>query len=134
MFHSVHTILVHLGPFGCVTKHSAKRAKLMQKFVPRGGVGFFSTNTTDPPHWTPNSCFGVYCTIWMQFGPFRCRTKLGAKRAELVEKYVPRSRVIIFRIKHTGFDPNGTETHVLVRFILFWCIWYRFIALQNWVQ
>ena len=36
-----HTILLHLGPFGCVTKHSAKRAKLMQKFVPRRGVGFF---------------------------------------------------------------------------------------------
>ena len=77
---------------------------------------FFSTNATDPPHWTPNSCFGVYCTIWMHLGPFRCRTKLGAKRAELVEKFVPRSRVIIF-CKHTGLTPLGPK-------LMFWCVSY----------
>ena len=40
-FIAFHTILVHLGLFGCVTKHCAKWAKLMQKFVPRSGIGFF---------------------------------------------------------------------------------------------
>ena len=78
---------------------------------------FFTTNATDPPHWTPNSCFGVYCTIWMHLGPFRCRTKLGAKRAELVEKFVPRSRVIIFRNEHTGLTPLEPK-------LMFWCVSY----------
>jgi len=32
---------VHLAPFGCVTKLSAKQAKLMKKFVPRSRVGIF---------------------------------------------------------------------------------------------
>ena len=40
-FIAFHTILVHLGPFDCVTKHISKRVKLMQKFLPRSGVGFF---------------------------------------------------------------------------------------------
>ena len=44
-----------------------------------------------------NSCFVAFCTIWVHLGPFRCLTKLGAKRAELVQKFVPRTRVGIFR-------------------------------------
>ena len=108
---------MHLAPFGCVTKLSAKRAKLMQKFGPRSRVGIFATNATDPPHWTLNSCFGVYCTIWMHLGPFCCRTKLGAKRAELVEKFVPQSRVIIFRDEHTGLTPLEPK-------LKFWCVSY----------
>ena len=69
---------------------------------------FFTTNATDPPHWTLNSCFGVYYTIWMHLGPFGCLTKLGAKRAEVVQKFVPRSRVGIFRnerVRSTPLDP-----------------------------
>ena len=95
---------------------------------------FFTTNATDPPHWTPNSCFGVYCTIWMHLGPFRCRTKLGAKRAELVEKFVPRSRVIIFRNEHTRSTPLDPKLKILVCFVLFGCIWDRLVALRNSVQ
>ena len=34
-------------------------------------------------------------------GPFGCLTKLGANRAELVEKFVPRNRIGIFRIKRS---------------------------------
>jgi hypothetical protein len=61
---------------------------------------FFVMNAPDPPHWTLNSCFGVFCTIWMHSGPFSCLTKLSAKWAEQVQKFVPRSRVLIFRDKH----------------------------------
>ena len=49
---------------------------------------FFAMNAPDPPHWTVNSCFGVFCTIWIYSGPFGCLTKLCAKRAE-VQKFVP---------------------------------------------
>ena len=61
---------------------------------------FFATNAPDQPHWTLNLCFGVFRIVSMYLGWFRCLTKLGAKRAEmvqLIQKFVPRSRVGIFR-------------------------------------
>ena len=52
--------------------------------------------------------------------PFGCLTALGVKRAELVQKFVPRSRIGIF---HTHLKyPIGTLTDVLLRFVLFGCI------------
>ena len=62
-------------------------------------------NAPDPPHWTLNSYFGEFRTIWVHLGPFGCLTKLGAKRAELVQKFVPRSRVGVFRDERTRSTP-----------------------------
>ena len=62
--------------------------------------------------------FGAFRTIWVRLEPFGCLMKLGAKRAELVHKFVPRSRVGIFRNERNRsnpFDPNLT----------FWCISYH---------
>ena len=53
----------------------------------------FATNAPDPPHWTLNLHFGVFRNIWVHSGQFGRLTKLGAKRAELVQKFVPRSRI-----------------------------------------
>ena len=36
-------------------------------------------------HWTLNFRFGAFRSIWVHSGPFVCLTKLGAKRAELVQ-------------------------------------------------
>ena len=58
-------------------------------------------NAPDPPHWTLNLCFGVFHTIWVHLKLFGCLTKLSAERAELVQKFVPRSRVGIFRNERT---------------------------------
>ena len=33
---------------------------------------FFAMNAPDPPHWTLNSCFCVFRTIWMYLEPFGC--------------------------------------------------------------
>jgi hypothetical protein len=55
----------------------------------------------DPPHWTLNWRFGAFRTIWVLSGPFGCLTKHGAKRAELVQKFVKQSRVEIFRNEYT---------------------------------
>ena len=96
---------MHLGPFVCLTEVSAKRAKLVQKFVPRSRNGIFRNERTHPPHWTLICCFGVFCTIWVHLGPFGCHTELGAKRAELVQKFVPRSCVGIFRYERTRSTP-----------------------------
>src|SRR6185312_7186015 len=66
---------------------------------------FFATNAPNPPHWTLNSCFGAFWTILVHFAPFGCLTKLRAKRAELVQKFVPRSRVGNFFAMNTPDPP-----------------------------
>jgi hypothetical protein len=50
-------------------------------------------------------------------GPFGCLTKLAATRAELVQKFVPRSRVGIFRNEHTRSTPLDSMLTV-------WCVLY----------
>ena len=74
-----HTIWVHLGLLSCLTKLRAKHSELVQKFMPQNCVESFATNAPDPPHWTLNSCFGVFRTIWVQLGQFGCLTNLGGK-------------------------------------------------------
>ena len=66
---------------------------------------FFAMNAPDPPHWTLNSCFYTFCTIWVHLGLFDCLPILSAKRVKLVEKFVPRSRVRIFRNERTRSTP-----------------------------
>jgi len=75
-FAAFHTIWVHLEPLGCLTKLGAKRAELELKFGPRSRIGIFATNALDPPHWTLNSCFVAFRTIWVHLGLFGCLTKL----------------------------------------------------------
>ena len=88
---------MHLGPFGCVTKLGTKRAELVQKFVPRSRVGIFHNERTQSTPLDPKLMFwcisyysGAFMAAWLL-------TKLGAKRAELVQTFVPGSRVGIFR-------------------------------------
>src|SRR6185312_7081025 len=87
---------------------------------------FFATNTPDPPHWTLNSHFGPFRTIWVHSEPFCCLMKLGAKRAEQVQKFVPQSRVGIFQNKRTRsnpLDPKLTFSCVLYYLGAFGTIW-----------
>ena len=84
-------VLYCLGAFGTVWLPSdAKRAELVQKFVPRSRVGIFRNERTRSTPLDPKlKFFGVFHTIWVLSGPFGCLTKLGAKRAKLVQKFVP---------------------------------------------
>ena len=52
----------------------------------------------------------------MHSRPLGCLTKLGAKRAKLVQKFVPRTCVGIFRNEHTRSTP-------LVPKLMFWVQW-----------
>ena len=88
---------MHLGPFGCLSELGAKRAELVQNSRHEVALEFFVTNAPNPPYRNLTRHFGAFRTIWMHLGPFGCLTKLSAKRAELVQKFVPRSRVGIFR-------------------------------------
>src|SRR4026207_2481250 len=66
----------------------------------------------------------MFRTIWVHSGLFGSLTELGAKRAELVQKFVPRSRVGIFRkerTRSTALDPKLT----------FWCVSYYLGAFET---
>jgi hypothetical protein len=86
-------------------KLGAKRAELVQKFVPRSRVGIFRNERTRTTPLDPIMTFWAFRTIWVHSGPFDCLTKLGIQRAELVQKFVPRSRVGIFRNERTRTTP-----------------------------
>ena len=74
-------------------------------------------NTPDPPHWTLNYRFAAFRTIWVHLGLFGCLTKLGAKRAELVQKFVPRSCIGIFRNERTRSTPLDPKLMCLGAFV-----------------
>ena len=71
----------------------------------------------------------MFHTVWVHWGLLGCLTKLGANRAELVEKFVPRSRIGIFRSETTRSTPLDPKLMFLVRFVPFWCIWDHLLAL-----
>jgi hypothetical protein len=108
---------VHSGPFGYLTKLDDKRAELVQKLVPRSRIGFFRKDNTRSTPLDTKLTFWFASYYFGEFGTVCCVTKLGAKRAELVQKFVPRSRVRIFRKERTRSTP-------LDRKLSFWCILY----------
>ena len=117
------SIWVHLEPFHYCTKQRAKRAKmvqLMQKFVPWCLLRIFATNAPNPHHWTLNSCFRVFFLFGCILEQFRYCTKLGAKRAKLVQlmqKVMPWCPVRMNkeRSRSIQLDPN----------LMFWCVSFR---------
>ena len=108
---------MHSGPFGCLTKLGAKRAELVQKFVPRSRVGILRNERTLSNPLNPKLTF--WCVLYHlgAFGTVCLFTKLGAKRAELVQKFVPRSRVGIFRNERTRSTPLDPK-------LMYWCVSY----------
>ena len=65
---------------------------------------FFAMNAPDTHQGTQNSCFVTFRNVWVHFGSFHYCNKLGAKWAELVQimqKFMPRSRVRTFRYELT---------------------------------
>ena len=88
---------MHSGPFGYLTKLGEKRAELVQKFVKRSRIGFFRNEVSRSNPCDPKPTFWCVRTIYVHSGLFGCLTKLGAKQAELVQKFVTRSGVGIFR-------------------------------------
>ena len=77
-------------------KLGAKRAELVQKFVPRSRVRIFRNERTRTTPFDPKLTFWCITYFWVHSGPFGFLTKLGANQAEQVQKFVPRSRVGTF--------------------------------------
>ena len=88
---------------------------------------FFATNTPDTPHWTLKLRFGAFHNIWVHLGPFGCLTKLGAKRAELVEKFVHEVALEFFATNAPD-PPHWTLNLCFLRFVQFGCISDRLVA------
>ena len=115
---------VYSGLFGCLTKLGAKRAKKCKSSCHEVASEFFATSAPDTPLSTLNSCFGGFRTIWVHLGPFGCLTELGAKRAELGQKFVPRSHIGIFRNERTRSTPFNPK-------LMFWCISYHWGCIRD---
>jgi len=117
-------IWVHLGLFGCLTKLGAKRAELVQKFVPRSRVGIFHNKRTrsipvDPKlmFWCVLFYLGALRTVWVRYET-RCKT--GRTSA----KVRARSRVGIFRNECTRSTPLDPK-------LMFWCVLFYLGALRT---
>ena len=115
-------ILYHLDPFGTVrlpykTKGKTGRTSTKDRATKSSRI-FLATNASNPPHWNLNSCFGALRTVLVHLRPFGCLVKLGAKHSELVQKFVPRSRVGVYhddRTRSTQLDPK----------LMFWSVSYH---------
>ena len=79
---------------------------------------FFATNASNPPHWNLKSCFGAFRTVLVHLRPFGSLVKLGAKRSELVQKFVPRSRVGVYHDECTRSTPLDPK-------LMFWSVSYH---------
>ena len=115
---------MHSGPFGCLTKLGATRADLVQNFVPRSRVRIFCNERTQSTPLDPKLMFWCVWTHWVHSGPFGCLTKLSGKRADLVQKFVPRSCVRIFHNERTGSTPLDPK-------LTFWCVSYYLGAFRT---
>ena len=117
---------MHSGSFGCFTKLGAKRAEVVQKFVARSRVGIYHNERirSTPLHhkltfWRVSYYLGAFGTVWLPYET-RCKT------AELVQKFVPRSRIRIFcneRTRSTPLDPKLTFSCISYYLGKFGTIW-----------
>ena len=105
---------MHLGQFGGITNLGTKQAELGQKFLHRSRVGMVRNECTRSTPLDPKLMrsydLGAFGTVWLCY-------QTRAKRAELVQKFVPRSYVGIFlneRTQSTPLDPK----------LLFWWVSY----------
>jgi len=112
---------VHLGLFGCLTKLGAKRAELVQLFVPRNRVGIFrNKHTRSTPLYPKLMFWGVsyylcaFGTIWL---PYETRCKTGRTSAKVCATKSRRA----FRNERTRSTPLHPK-------LTFWCVSYYLCA------
>ena len=121
-------------PFGCLTKLSAKRAELLQKFVPRSRLAIFCNECTQSTTLDPKLTFccilyylGAFGTVWL---PYETWCATGRTSAKVRAKKSRRN----FSQRTHPIHPIGHETDVLVHFVLFGFIRDCLVALRNSVQ
>ena len=103
---------MHLGPFGCLTKHGAKWDELVQKFVPRSRVGIFCnerTRSTPLDHKLKFWCVSYYLGAFVeknsdtdswhellhQFGPFCTEFRKSTKRSQMHPNFMKCTKTFV---------------------------------------
>ena len=66
-----------------------KKGQIDEKFGPRSRVGIFRNERTRSTPLDSKLMFWCVCTIWVHLVPFGYLTKLDAKRAEVVQNFLP---------------------------------------------
>ena len=86
-FGAFHTIWVHLGPFGCLTKLGAKRDELVQKSMQWSRVRIFSTESIRSTPldlelmiWWILYYLGSFGTVWLSY---ETQCKMGRTSAKV---------------------------------------------------
>ena len=120
---------MHSGPFGCLTKLGAKRAELVQKFVPRSCIGIFHNECTRSTPLEPKltfCCASYYLvafgTVWL---PYKTRCKTGRISAKVratksLQNFSPQ------RTQSTTLDHKLTFWHVLYYLGAFGTVWLSY--------
>jgi len=110
---------VHSGPFGRLMKLGAKRAELVQKFVPRSRFGIIRNELSrstplDPKlmFWCVSCYLDAFRTVWL---PYKtrcktCRTSAKVRARKLRRNFSQRTHLI---------HPIRPLTDILGRFVLF---------------
>ena len=122
---------MHSGPFGCLTKLGAKRAELVQKFVPRSRVGIFHNERSRSTPLDPKLTF-CYVSYYLDaFGtvrlPYETWCKMGGTSAKV---RATKSHRNFSHLTHP-IHPLDPKLKILVRFLLFGCIWNHLVALRT---
>ena len=113
-------VLYYLGAFGTIWLPYKTRCKTGRTSAKVRETKSSRTFRNERTRYTPLDNILTFCcvrTIWVHSGPFCCLMKLGAKRAELVQKFVKRSRIGIFRNECTQSTPLDPK-------LTFWCVSY----------
>ena len=108
---------MHLGPFGWLTKLGVKRAKLVQKFVPRRRVGIFRNECTRSTLYDAKLTFwcvpynlGALAIVWLAYEtPWKTgRTSAKVRATKSRRNFSQRTHLI---------HPIGAK-------LMFWCVSY----------
>src|SRR6185312_8412045 len=108
--------------FGCLTKLGAKRAELVQKFVPRSHIEIFCNEHTRSTPLDPKLTFwwisyysGAFMAAWL---PYETRCKTSRTSAKVPATKSRRN----FSQRTHSIHPIGPKTNVLRCFVLFGCM------------
>ena len=108
---------MHSGLFCCLTKHGAKRAELVQKFVPRSRVELFRNERTRPTPLDPKLIFWCVSYYLGAFGtnclPYKPRCKTGRTSAKVRATK-----------SHRNYSQRRTRSTPLDPKLTFWCVSY----------
>ena len=110
--------------FGCLTKIGAKRAELVQKFVPWSHVKIFCNERTRSTPLDPKMTFwcisyysGAFMAAWLPYETW-CKTGRTSAKVRATKS-------------HRNFSQRALPTTPLDPKLTFWCVSYYFGAFGN---